>query len=83
LYPQGAYFFVLFLWKTIGIKSPNNPVIFPIPYCSYSPGMGPLPSGEVRGQLQDLALRLRILGAHHLPPGLEAVRALLLAEGES
>ncbi|GAA5334464.1 tyrosine-type recombinase/integrase [Thermus hydrothermalis] len=68
------------LWKTLGIKSPDNALIPLIPYAEYLLlERGYSPRG-VRRYLQDLAFWFRFLEAQDLPPGPEAVRALLLAE---
>nr|WP_071676190.1 tyrosine-type recombinase/integrase [Thermus brockianus] len=68
------------LWKTLGVKSPDNALTPLAPYAEYLLlERGYSPRG-VRRYLQDLAFWFRFLEAHALPPGPEAVRALLLAE---
>ncbi|MDW8358314.1 tyrosine-type recombinase/integrase [Thermus sp.] len=68
------------LWKTLGIRRPSRALLGLAPYAEYLLlERGYSPRG-VRRYLQDLVLWLGFLEAHALPPGPEAVRALLLEE---
>ena len=76
--PEGPTAHVI--WKTIGLKRPEK-ALWPLaPYAEYLLlERGYSPRG-VRRYLQDLAFWFRFLEAEDLPPGPEAVRALLLRE---
>jgi integrase/recombinase XerD len=68
------------IWKTIGVKKPEKALLPLAPYAEYLLlERGYSPRG-VRRYLQDLALWFRFLEARALPPGPEAVRAILLEE---
>ncbi len=68
------------IWKTLGIKRADGALQGLAPYAEYLLlERGYSPRG-VRRYLQDLAFWFRFLEAENLPPGPEAVRALLLKE---
>ncbi len=68
------------IWKTIGVKRPEKALADLAPYAEYLLLERGYSARGVRRYLQDLSLWLRFLEEEGLPPGPEAVRALLLAK---